>query len=242
MTAPDPAPPPVEARFVRRVNRFVAEVRLADGAPETAYVPNTARLHDLLLPDARVALQPARAPHRTTRWTLTRVRDGAAWVALEASAANDLLADWLVRTGELSGIGAVAAVRREVAHGDHRLDLQVDLTDGRQAWVEVKSLSRGDDGDAHLSRTPSTRATAHLAALGRVASPDVPAVVAFVVQRGDVDRLVIGPDADPDWVVAVRHAAAAGVQLRAYACDVTPEMCRIARQIPVVDAQAWRTG
>ena len=42
--------------FVRRINRFTAEV-LIDGEPETVHVKNTGRLQELLLPKAKVTLQ-----------------------------------------------------------------------------------------------------------------------------------------------------------------------------------------
>ena len=42
--------------FVRRVNRFVAEVRI-DGKPEMVHVKNTGRLQELLVPEAKVTLQ-----------------------------------------------------------------------------------------------------------------------------------------------------------------------------------------
>ena len=45
----------VEARFIRRPNRFVAEVEI-DGRRETVHVKNTGRCKELLLPGATVYL------------------------------------------------------------------------------------------------------------------------------------------------------------------------------------------
>lgn len=41
----------VAGTFVRRMNRFTAEV-LIDGAPEIVHVKNTGRLQELLMPEA----------------------------------------------------------------------------------------------------------------------------------------------------------------------------------------------
>ena len=49
--------------FVRRVNRFVAEV-LIDGETEQVHVKNTGRLRELLVPGARVTLQKVSDPKR----------------------------------------------------------------------------------------------------------------------------------------------------------------------------------
>lgn len=212
---------PRRARFVARENRFVVRARLADGPEVRAHLPNTGRLTDLLVPDADLVLEPAEAPHRRTRWTLTRVWDGT-WVALAASVAADLVADHLRAGHPVTGWPATRGVRREVTWDGHRFDLEVDRTDGWTGVVEVKSLSRARGGVAPLSGTPSARGRAHLASLGRLASAGTPAAVVFVVQRGDVEALDVGAAADPAWVAAVRTARREGVEVVAHACEVGP--------------------
>ena len=49
--------------FVRRINRFVAEV-LIDGNAEQVHVRNTGRLKELLVPKAKVTLQKVLDPNR----------------------------------------------------------------------------------------------------------------------------------------------------------------------------------
>jgi sugar fermentation stimulation protein A len=78
------------------------------------------------------------------------------------------------------------------------------------------------------------RGISHLEALGDCAESGLPAACAFVVQRGDVLRLVADPDADPGWLEALRRAAARGVELIAFACRVKPQEVSIARPIPVL--------
>jgi sugar fermentation stimulation protein A len=56
----------VPAIFVRRVNRFVAEVMI-DGDIEKVHVKNTGRLKELLVPKAKVTLQRAADPNRKKR-------------------------------------------------------------------------------------------------------------------------------------------------------------------------------
>ena len=46
----------VAGSFVRRINRFTAEV-LIDGETELVHVKNTGRLRELLVPKAKVTLQ-----------------------------------------------------------------------------------------------------------------------------------------------------------------------------------------
>ena len=230
-------PAAAHARFLARDNRFVVRAELPDGEVVRAYLPNTARLHDLLIPGAPLRLAPTDDPARQTAWTVTRVWDGT-WVALAADAASALVADHLAAGGRLTGWPAITEVRREVAHGRHRLDLEVTLADGRRGFVEVKSLSRAKDRIAPLSSTPSSRGVDHLGALARLAQEGTPTAVAFVVQRDDVDVLDLTAPADPAWQAAVGEARAAGVHLVAFACEVDEHDARLGRELEVRDGSS----
>lgn len=226
--------PAEQARFVARENRFVVRARLADGRVVRAYLPNTARLTELLVPEAELVLVAADVPHRRTGWTVTRVWD-ATWVALEASRASALVAEHLEAGGALPGWPQPVAVRREVTRADHRFDLAVELPDDRTGLVEVKSVTRAHDRVAPLSGTPSQRGVAQLATLGELAGTGIPTAVVFVVQRGDVDVVDLGRPADPTWVHAVRAAREHGVTVAAYACEVDTHDLRLDRLLPVRD-------
>ena len=62
----------VQARFVRRPNRFVADC-LLEGAPVTVHVKNTGRCRELLVPDAAVWLTKSKNPARKTAYDLVAV-------------------------------------------------------------------------------------------------------------------------------------------------------------------------
>ena len=82
------------AEFLRRPNRFVVQARLADGDAVRAYLPNTARLTELLEEGRPMLLEPADDPSRSTDYTVRRIWDGT-WVALEATRAETLVEKWL---------------------------------------------------------------------------------------------------------------------------------------------------
>ncbi len=222
----------VTVGFVDRPNRFVVRGRRDDGVVLVAYLPNTGRLTHLCEPGRPWIFRRARRPDRRTEYTAIRAWDGA-WVAPEASRAPELLADWLEAGHPLGPFGGVVGLEREVRLAGHRLDLRVD-TEAGSVWVEVKSGGRGRDGTALLSQTPSARGAAHLELLGRLVADGELAAAAFVVQRPDVERLLVGGDADPGWIEAVTRARDARVAILAYGCTVTPERVGIAGEIPVV--------
>lgn len=230
---PDVAPPVEHARFVARENRFIVHARRTAGELVRAYLPNTARLTDLLTPAAPLLLRPADDPGRRTAWTVTRVWDGT-WVSLEAGEASRLVADHLAVAGRFATWPAIRSLTREVRVGEHRLDLAVVLTDDTPALIEVKSLSRARSGVAPLSSTPSSRGRAQLALLAQMAQGGDRVGVAFVVQRADAQRLDVTAPADPGWQAAVIAAREQGVTVVAYRCTVEPDATRIAAEILVV--------
>lgn len=85
--------------FLRRLNRFVAEVSI-DGEVQRAHVRNTGRCNCVLHAGLEVSLQRSRDPGRSTPYTLIAV-DSAdyGWVNLDSLAPNKLAGEWLARTG-----------------------------------------------------------------------------------------------------------------------------------------------
>ena len=62
------------------------------------------------------------------------------------------------------------------------------------------------------------------------------AVMLFVIQRMDCDRFAAAADLDPAYAAGLGAAAAAGVEVLCYGCDVSSNEIRIARRIP------WRAS
>ena len=75
--------------FVRRVNRFAAEVMI-DGKLEKVHVKNTGRLRELLVPEAKVTLQKSDNPDRKTAYDLISVyRPRLKWVNIDSLAPTE---------------------------------------------------------------------------------------------------------------------------------------------------------
>ena len=88
-------PSTVRARFIERVNRFVARVD-RDGTIETVHVKNTGRLRELLTPGADVVLAVPDNPARKTKYDLIAVyKPGLGLVNIDSQIANDAAAEWL---------------------------------------------------------------------------------------------------------------------------------------------------
>jgi sugar fermentation stimulation protein A len=59
-------------------------------------------------------------------------------------------------------------------------------------------------------------------------------MVIFVIQRPDAIRLTPHYQADPLFAATLKEAAAAGVEIRAFNCQVSLESITLAAEIPVL--------
>ena len=247
-------PPLLEARFVRRLNRFAATVSL-DGREVTVHVANSGRLRELLYPGNLCYLTEQPGAHRKTSYDLSLVAidrpDVAAvreppapyaenreppsahiLVSADARLPNALVWEaW--RDGALPHLGGYPSARREVRYQDSRLDLVLQSPDG-DCYVEIKSVTLVQDGIARFPDAPTDRGRRHVATLVRAVEEGHRAAAVFVVQRPDAVALSSYDANDPLFGDALREAVAAGVEAYAFTCAVSRESIAIAGEVPVL--------
>ena len=145
------APNMVDARFVKRLNRFAAIVDV-DGREVMAHVANSGRMGEMLVPGHRVKLKPAPAAHRKTAYDLALVEMDGVLVSADARLPNSLVAEALAE-GRLPQFRGYSRVRREVTFGDSRLDFMLEGQAGR-CYVETKSVTLVGGWSGLVSRRP----------------------------------------------------------------------------------------
>jgi sugar fermentation stimulation protein A len=78
------------------------------------------------------------------------------------------------------------------------------------------------------------RGRRHVETLARLRRAGNRAVLVFLVQRADCDRVAPADDIDPAYAEALRSAAAAGVETLALGARVTARSIAVERTLPVV--------
>ena len=234
----------VEARFVRRVNRFLALVEL-DGREEGIHVANSGRLRELFVPGAPVWLKPAPSLSlsrgaRKTAYDLALVEAAGALVSADARLPNALVAE-AAAAGLLQDFGSPSAVVRESAFGKSRFDLMLEDGSGRR-YVEVKSVTLVENGVGLFPDSPTLRGAKHLNTLAEAVRAGHRASVVFVVQRADATAFAANGPADPALASALRHAVASGVGAYAYNCFVSRHEVRLDRRLPIIPFESIPSG
>ncbi len=217
----------VPGRFLSRPNRFVARVETAEGV-QTVHVKNTGRCRELLVPGARVYLERGGNPRRKTAFDLIAVEKGDLLVNMDAQAPNRVFAEWV------SGLlPERAALRREYAYGNSRLDFCVESPRGLYL-IEVKGVTLESGGAARFPDAPTERGVKHIRELQKAAEAGLGAALFFVVQMEGMKSVAPNDETHPAFGAALREAAAHGVGVYAWDCAVTPDSLAIRREVPVL--------
>ncbi len=231
--------PLIPARFVRRDNRFRATVEV-DGQEVWAHVPNSGRLHDLFIPGRPIYLHPAGHSRRKTSYDLQLVRMPRALVSIDARLPNPIFAE-AVTEGRLPEFPC-HTVQPEVRYGESRLDFRLEGPE-EVCWVETKSVTLVDDqGIAYFPDAPTARGSRHLRALLQITRAGCRAAVVFIIQREDAQAFAPAAQVDPEFAQTLDRVAAAGVEVRAYACQVTLQTITLQRAVPVILGEKPKPG
>lgn len=217
----------VKATFLSRPNRFIAHVDIA-GTDTIVHVKNTGRCRELLVPGVTVYLEKGTTPNRKTLYDLVAVEKGSRLVNMDAQAPNKAFAEF-ARTFD----PAATAVHSEVVYGQSRLDFCLETPKGLH-YVEVKGVTLENDGHVTFPDAPTERGIKHLRELTRAVEEGHRATVFFVVQMAEVIDFGPNDQHHAAFGETLRQAAAAGVNVVAYECRVTPETMEITREVPVV--------
>jgi sugar fermentation stimulation protein A len=214
-------------KFLARPNRFIAHVEI-DGSVQVCHVKNTGRCKELLVPGCTVWCQESDKPERKTKFDLIAVQKGDRLINMDSQAPNAAAKEWL--SG--GGLGEIENLRAEVFQGDSRFDFAF-RKDGTQCFLEVKGVTLETDGVCAFPDAPTQRGVKHLEGLTQLCKAGFGAYVLFVIQMEDVRYLHPNYVTDPAFAKALQEAAAAGVQVLAVDCAVTPNTMVIGNPVEV---------
>ena len=205
----------VEARFISRPNRFIAQVEL-EGKIETVHVKNTGRCKELLLPDSRVVLSEADNPARKTRYDLIAVEKvGLGLVNIDSQAPNKVMAEWL-------SVQGYDLVQPEYTYGKSRIGFYMER--GEQKYLlEVKGCTLERDGFGYFPDAPTERGVKHIHELIRAKREGYWCGMAFVIQMPIIKEVRPNVETHPAFGEAWQEAVAAGVRIWFIGCEVHEE-------------------
>ncbi len=226
--------PLVPGRLLRRYQRFLADVEV-DGRIVTAHCPNSGSMKTCLEPGGEVWLSRSDNPKRRLAYTWELARLGGAMVFLHPAASNQLVAE-AITASRIPALSGYASLRREVAYGEgSRVDLLLEDPARGTCFVEVKhaTLSLGA-GRLGFPDAVTTRGTKHLRELVAERRRGHRAVLLFTAGRTDARSVQPADEFDPEYGRTLREAVAAGVEVMAWRCSISPREVRLTKELPVL--------
>lgn len=220
------ATPLVEWDFRAREKRFFI---YGHGEGQVAHCANTGSMRGLV-PGCKKVWVSDFGPDtpRKLRYSAEILElDTGVMVGMNTHRANTLVGEALLAglIGEVSG-----EIRAEVKlDAKTRFDFKVGET-----WVEVKNVTLAEGDVAMFPDSVTARGTKHLRELEAIAAAGGKALQVYLIQRGDCMQFKPAHEIDAGYAQALKTAMAAGVQVIALGCAVTPEGIKVDRRVPVV--------
>ena len=212
------------ASFIKRPNRFIAEVDL-NGKKEIVHVKNTGRCKELLLPGSEVYLTAPGNPDRKTKYDLVAVRKNTGVLFnIDSQAPNKVVKEWL-------STQAFDKVIPEYKYGDSRIDfyMERELPSGEteKFLIEVKGCTLEVDGVGYFPDAPTERGVKHIRELIKAKEKGYRTALAFVIQMDGVMEVRPNVDTHPEFGEAFEDAKRAGVEIFFLTCHVEPDLLKI---------------
>ena len=230
--------PLIKGKLIKRYKRFMADIELSNGDLVTAHCANSGSMLSINEPGAEVWISPANNPERKLKYTWEMIRINQSLVGVNTQHPNALVAEAIV-AGKISALSGVDKLQREIKYGTNsRIDILLTMLDGRKCYVEVKNVTMRRDltkgAPAEFPDGITARGTKHLGELSNMVLQGNRAVMFYLVQRYDACTMMIARDIDATYGESLDTARAAGVEVLAYNCKLSPKMIKVADPVEVL--------
>ncbi|MBU2983029.1 DNA/RNA nuclease SfsA [Lentibacter algarum] len=228
--------PLVPAVLIRRYKRFLADIRLEDGREVVAHCANPGSMMGLAEEGMRIWVEPNDDPKKKLDygWRLVEHADGN-FTGVDTSVPNRALREALMRH-QVSGL-SYDTVRPEVKYGERsRVDFLLGTVGAPDIYLEVKCVTlMRQAGLGEFPDSVTARGLKHLQELENVVKEGRRAVLFYLVQRTDIERVSVAADIDPAYAAGFAKARAGGVEVMAFDCNISPEEITLGQALPVLD-------
>lgn len=189
----------------------------------------------LAAPGTKIWLEPNDDPRKKLKfgWRLVDHEDGH-FTGVDTAIPNRVLRAALESHG-VPGLPPYDTVRPEVRYGEKsRIDFLLSQPGQPDTYVEVKSVTLNrSPGVAEFPDSVTARGAKHLSELATMVEQGHRAVLLYLVQRTDCTSVDVAGDIDPTYAATLQMARAAGVQVMALRCAISPEGIEIDQPLPI---------
>ena len=219
--------------LIKRYKRFLADVELEGGEVITAHCANSGSMKGCAEPGWPVWLSPNTNPKAKLDWRWEMVDCGSSLIGINTSRPNHIVEEAILdgTIGELQGY---ETLKREQKYGKNsRIDILLSDDDKGICYVEVKNVTLRVGDQAQFPDAVTARGAKHLQELMDMVAEGHRAAMVYLVQRSDCTSFAPARDIDPTYGDMLDKAAAAGVELICYECDLSESAIRVKAPLPI---------
>lgn len=221
----------VEAIFLNRPNRFIAQVLIGD-KEETVHVKSTGRLTELLTPGTQVILEDCSYNHtRKTKYSLIAVWKGEILVNVDSQVPNDVVYTSLLDK-KIPAFKDLLYAKKEVTFHNSRFDLYFEQGI-QKGFIEVKGVTLENDGIARFPGAPTSRGTKHVLEMIEAVKEGYRGILFFLIQMKGPELFGLNWSMDKTFSETVKLAVAEGVEIIAYDSIVSENSIQIGHPIEI---------
>lgn len=225
------AGPLKSAKFLRRTQRFLAEIEFSSGITELVYCPNPGAMTGLLETGSAAILSENNDTKRKRRYTLQAIELNGHWVGTNTHLSNQIVEKALAQK-LIPKLGSYNTFMKElIIETGFRVDFKL-FGDKEDCLLEVKSATILEDGLARFPDSLTPRGVRQINTLTSLAGKGNRAVLLFLIQRADATGFVVSKSYDLAFANAFDKAVAAGVEVIALAIPVYPDGFGDPREVP----------
>ena len=225
------AQPLQPATFLRRTQRFLAEMELPSGIKELVYCPNPGAMTGLLKTGSAAMLSESLDNKRKRRYTWQAIEVEGHWIGTNTHLSNQIVekALTLKLIPKLEFYNSFT--KEQMITPEFRVDFKL-FGDSDDCLLEVKSATILENGIARFPDSLTPRGVKQVNSLASFAEKGHRAVLLFLVQRADATGFVVSKSYDLAFANAFDKAIAAGVEIIAIAIPVCPDGFGAPRELP----------
>lgn len=215
----------IKAKLIKRYKRFLFDAEMQDGSLITGSCPNTGSMAGLTTPGSTIWMcDHGTKGTRKYQYSFELIEADNTVVGINTSRPNKLV-ETAVIDGMISNLADYTTLKREQKYGENsRIDILLEDDNLGRAYVEVKNVHfMRQNTLAEFPDSPTARGAKHLHELSEMVKAGHRAIMVYLIQRNDCDRLKICRDFDPVYAKSFDQAMKQGVEAYAIQCKITPE-------------------
>lgn len=235
MLFPSPLQP---ARLIKRYQRFLADIQLANGDIITIHCANTGAMTGCASEGDMIWFSTSTNPKRklSGSWELTYTQQGH-WIVVNTLRANQIVKEAIINH-LLPEFLCYNQIKTEVKYGleNSRIDLLLTDNQQNQCYIEIKSVTLFNPVNqfGYFPDAITTRGKKHLRELINIAAQGKRAVVFFLVLHSGIEYFSPAQAIDPIYSDLLKLAANHNVEVICYKTDISCTGIALNKRIPII--------